>query len=80
MSQCKVQHNTEVIGIYRYFRYDVVITKIDDDVKTCEDVSDTLGGLTAKIETTTNNEPELFVTLKKAKKSVQEGLSNSFLL
>ncbi|XP_060604855.1 uncharacterized protein LOC132757557 [Ruditapes philippinarum] len=54
-------------------KYDVVITKIDDDVKTCEDVSDTLGGLTAKIETTTNNEPELFVTLKKAKKSVQEG-------
>ncbi|XP_053381649.1 E3 ubiquitin-protein ligase TRIM71-like [Mercenaria mercenaria] len=54
-------------------RYDVVITKIDNDVKTCEDVGDTLRGLTSKIETTTNNEPELFVTLKKAKKSLQEG-------
>ena len=56
-----------------------MITKIDNDVKTCEDVSDTLGGLTTKIETTTNNEPELFVTLKKAKKSVLEGMINGIL-
>lgn len=55
------------------FRYDRVITSIDNDVKTCEDVSDTLQGLTTKIETTSNNEPELFVTVKKAKKSMHEG-------
>lgn len=56
-------------------RYDNVSVEIDKDVKTCEDVSDTLGGLTYKIETVTNNEPELFVTLKKAKKSLIEGRS-----
>ncbi|KAL4219228.1 Transcription intermediary factor 1-alpha [Mactra antiquata] len=54
-------------------RYEVVISKIDTDVKTCEDVSYTLSGLTTKIDTTVDNEPELFVTMKKAKKSMAEG-------
>ncbi|KAH3796221.1 hypothetical protein DPMN_149789 [Dreissena polymorpha] len=54
-------------------RYEDVITKIDTDVKTCDDVSSTLREHTMKIETIVNNEPELFVTVKKAKKSMAEG-------
>ncbi|WAR30670.1 TRI33-like protein, partial [Mya arenaria] len=56
-------------------RYEDFKTKIDDDVKTCDDVSRTLTDLAVKMDTVANNEPELFVTVKKAKKSMAEGVT-----
>lgn len=53
-------------------RYGDVSNKIDNDVKTCEDVSLSLANITTKIETTCGNDPELFVQVKKAKKTIEE--------
>ena len=53
-------------------RYGDVSNKIDNDVKTCEDVSLSLANMTTKLETTCGNDPELFVQVKKAKKTIEE--------
>ena len=53
-------------------RYGEVSNKIDNDVKTCEDVSLSLANMTTKLETTVFNDPELFVQVKKAKKTIDE--------
>ena len=53
-------------------RYSDVSNKIDNDVKTCEDVSLSLANMTRKIETTCSNDPELFVQVKKTKKVMDE--------
>ena len=56
-----------------FSRYDDLITKISGDVKTCDDVSHSLSGFLRKLDAVSNNESELFVQVKKAKKSLEEG-------